>query len=168
MLSPVSFEFGTMTALLSGVRMLVVNRAISSTVPASPAPMMKSPTLKGRKMISMMPAAKFDSEPCKAKPTARPAAPMMAIKDVVWIPIWPRAASTTTTIRIAYVTFPPNLTSVGSIALLDIMRSTRRRSTFAARCPTSRMISTHMRLSPYLAPYSRMTSPNLSMPSSLG
>ena len=31
----------------------------------------------------MTPAAKFDKVPCKAKPTARPAAPKMAINDVV-------------------------------------------------------------------------------------
>jgi small conductance mechanosensitive channel len=38
---------------------------------------------------------KFDSEPCRARPMARPAAPSTAMKEVVWIPSWPSAASTT-------------------------------------------------------------------------
>ena len=32
------------------------------------------------------PAAKFDSEPCNASPIARPAAPITAISEVVWMP----------------------------------------------------------------------------------
>ncbi len=32
------------------------------------------------------PEAKLDNELCKAKATAKPAAPRMAIKDAVWIP----------------------------------------------------------------------------------
>ena len=40
----------------------------------------------------VIPAAKLDSEPCNARPMARPAAPKTAIKDVVWMPSIPNAA----------------------------------------------------------------------------
>ena len=44
-------------------------------------------------MIST-PDAKLDSEPCNAKPTAKPAAPKIAMNDVVSIPICESAIST--------------------------------------------------------------------------
>ncbi len=94
MLSPDSLALGTMMILLSGVLSVVVKTWISSTTPATPAPSIKSPTLNGRKMIIRKPAAKFASEPCKARPIARPAAPKMAMNEVVWIPSWPSATTT--------------------------------------------------------------------------
>jgi hypothetical protein len=45
-------------------------------------------------MIIRNPAAKFASEPCRASPMARPAAPITATKDVVCTPSCPRAART--------------------------------------------------------------------------
>ena len=44
------------------------------------------------------PAAKFESDPCNAKPTAKPAAPSTATNEVVWNPIrWMAAITTMTT-----------------------------------------------------------------------
>ena len=47
---------------------------------------MESPTLKGLNSIIKTPPAKFDSEPCKDKPTAKPTAPRMATNEEVSIP----------------------------------------------------------------------------------
>ncbi|MFT5655410.1 MAG: hypothetical protein ACI9XU_001129 [Arenicella sp.] len=41
----------------------------------------RPPTLNGLKTMINIPAAKFDSEPCSASPTAKPAAPSTAIND---------------------------------------------------------------------------------------
>ena len=52
-----------------------------------------SPTLKGRKIIKITPAAKLESEPCNAKPIAKPAAPITATIEAVWTHNWPRTAT---------------------------------------------------------------------------
>jgi hypothetical protein len=52
--------------------------------------------LKGRKISSMTPAARLESVPCKARPTARLAAPRMAMRLVVWMPNCESTASTVT------------------------------------------------------------------------
>jgi len=52
--------------------------------------------LNGRKIISITPEAKFESEPCRAKPTARPAAPIIATNEVVLNSSVSNAASITT------------------------------------------------------------------------
>ena len=88
---------GIMIALLSGVFMTVLNILIASTVPVAPPASTKCPHSKGRKIISMIPAAKFDSEPCNANPIARPAAPIMATNDVVSTPSVLNEARITTT-----------------------------------------------------------------------
>lgn len=76
MFEPVILELGMMIVLLSGVRIKVVKMLISSTIPVAPPASTKSSTLKGRNMISITPEAKFESEPCKTKPIASPAAPL--------------------------------------------------------------------------------------------
>ncbi len=57
------------------------------------------------------PEAKLESEPCNAKPTARPAAPSTAINEVVCTPSCPSAASATKTISAVYAMFTVNVTS---------------------------------------------------------
>ncbi|MNV78795.1 hypothetical protein D3C71_1723110 [compost metagenome] len=57
-------------------------------------------------MISRKPAAKFERDPCSARPMARPAAPMMATKEAVCTPTRPRAAITTNT-RMVYLRMLP-------------------------------------------------------------
>ena len=52
------------------------------TVPETESTSTKSPSLKGRNMIIITPAATFDSVPR----SARPAAPTTATMEVVWIP----------------------------------------------------------------------------------
>ena len=47
---------------------------------------MKFPNLKGFIKIIKIPPAKLESEPCKDKPIAKPAAPNIATKEVVGIP----------------------------------------------------------------------------------
>ena len=56
------------------------------STPISPWASIKSPSLKGLKIIIKAPPAKLDKDPCKAKPTAKPAAPTMAANEVVATP----------------------------------------------------------------------------------
>ncbi len=56
---------------------------------------MKSPVLKGRKTMIITPEAKLARVPCRAMPTAKPAAPSMATKLAVWMPNLARAAIST-------------------------------------------------------------------------
>ncbi len=81
---------------LSGVLRVVVKIPISATVPLEPPATTKSPFLKGRKISSITPAAKFESVPCRARPMARPAAPSTATSEVVSIPNRLSTAITTT------------------------------------------------------------------------
>jgi hypothetical protein len=46
----------------------------------------------GRKVTSKTPAARLESEPCNARPMAKPAAPSTAITDAVCTPTRPSAA----------------------------------------------------------------------------
>ena len=78
----------------------------------------RSLTLYGRSTISITPAAKFDSEPCSARPIARPAAPSTATTAVVLTPTVSSAAITTTTNSAAYATSPRNLRSESRLAAL--------------------------------------------------
>ena len=86
MLPPMICPLGTVISLLSALRIVVAKTWTPSTVPATPPASTKSPDLKGRNSISITPAAKFPSEPWRAKPTARPAAAMTAANEVVLIP----------------------------------------------------------------------------------
>ena len=87
--------FGTTMATLSSELSVVVKMLIASTTAVTPAASMRSPFRNGRKTRSMTPAAKLAKVPCRAKPTARPAAARTAMMDAVWMPIIPKAATTT-------------------------------------------------------------------------
>ena len=64
----------------------VLNTLIASTRPRYFPITTRSVTLYGRNMISVTPAAKFDSEPCSARPIVMPAAPTSATIAVVRTP----------------------------------------------------------------------------------
>ena len=74
------------------------------TVPDWPATSTKSPTLKGRKVRSMTPAAKFENVPWKARAMARPAAPSTATNEAVFTPRTPIEVTTTITMIVTYTT----------------------------------------------------------------
>ena len=95
MLPPMMAPLGTITSLLSGVVMVVVKMLMVWITPVAPPASTKSPLVKGRKIISMTPEAKFDRELCSDRPMARPAAPSKAISEVVSMPSWLSAAITT-------------------------------------------------------------------------
>ncbi len=61
------------------------------------------------------PPAKLASEPCKARPTARPAAPSTAINEVVSIPIIPATVIRTIALKPAPVRLIRKFLSVSSI-----------------------------------------------------
>ena len=65
---------------------MVLKIWISSTVPCAPPASITSPTLKGWNKINITPEAKLAKDPCKAKPTAKEAAPTTAIKEDVSTP----------------------------------------------------------------------------------
>ena len=58
---------------------------ISLTVPSTPCAEIKSPTLNGLNKRIRTPPAKLDKEPWSAKPMARPAAPITATNDAVYV-----------------------------------------------------------------------------------
>ena len=93
---PQTPPFGTMICTLSSVTSSVQNSDNSLTVPTLLPTCTLWPTLKGRKISSMMPAARLESVPCKASPTARLAAPMTATRLVVWMPNCDSTASRVT------------------------------------------------------------------------
>jgi len=101
---------------------------------------MKSPTLKGRNSTSSTPDAKLDRDPCSARPTARPAAPTTATKEVVLTPSLSTAASTTRVIIIMKVMLPKNLVTVLSTFRLSRTFSRTRSIPFATHLPTMRMM----------------------------
>ena len=68
---------------ISPVFIFVLKILIFSTVPETPPASIKSPAVNGRKIINITPEAKFCKELCRARPTARPAAPSKAIIEVV-------------------------------------------------------------------------------------
>jgi len=81
-----SILFGITTRLFSSVRIMVLNICISLTIPFLPCASIISPTRKGRKSSSMIPPAKLVSVPCNARPIAKLAAPIIAMRDVVLTP----------------------------------------------------------------------------------
>ena len=85
--------------MLSGVRIFVETIVTSMTVPDSPPALMKSPALKGRKIRSMMPPAKFCTVPESAIPIAIPPAVSRAAKEVVSTPRVPMVARKRRTVR---------------------------------------------------------------------
>ena len=83
------------TVLLSPVLNWVEKIRIFSTIPDTPDTSIKSPDLNGLNTINNTPEAKFDKEPCNAKPIAKPAAPTIATSDVVLKPKCDIAATIT-------------------------------------------------------------------------
>ena len=69
-----------------GVKSFVLKILISFTEPISPCTSITSSILKGLNKIISIPPAKFESDPCKANPIAKPAAPNIATNDDVSIP----------------------------------------------------------------------------------
>ena len=90
-------------------------------------------------MSRSTPEAKFASDPCSARPTARPAAPIRAMNEVVWIPSWASAARTTNARIAKYTRLSMNETSVASISLRPIILRVTFRTAFAAQRPITRI-----------------------------
>src|SRR3569833_2877993 len=130
------WPFGIVISRLSAVTRIVWKILIASTTPVYLPITTVSVTLYGRSTISITPAAKFDSEPWSARPTARPAAPSTATTAVVLTPTVSSDAITTTT------------NSEASILLRSITRSSARRIARDVHSPTSRMTSANSSLIP--------------------
>ena len=77
---------GTMANRLCGVTNFVVNISMPFTLPKTPWASIKSPILYGLKIMMSTPPAKLEREPCKARPTAKPAAAITAAKVVTSTP----------------------------------------------------------------------------------
>ena len=89
--------------------------------PTTPPASIKSPNLNGRKIIIITPAAKFCNEFCKAKPTAKPAAPISAINEVVSKPNWFSAATKINSNNRALAIALKKLIKISSIPDLSII-----------------------------------------------
>ncbi len=105
---------GTITVLLSGVFSTVLKIWMLSTVPETPCASMYSPARNGRRNRIRAPPAKLARLPCRARPTARPAAPSTAINDVVSIPTMPATLISSSTLSAMEASEPMNPCSVGS------------------------------------------------------
>ena len=89
--------FGMMMVRPCAVVSFVENICMSDTTPVYPCASIRSPTLYGLNSNISTPPAKFDSEPCNAMPIASPAAPSIAMNDVVSTPaIWSTEMSNST------------------------------------------------------------------------
>ena len=165
---PITAEFGRMMRLLSGVVRIVEKTCTSSTEPATPPTSTNSPALKGRKRISMTPDAKLDSEPCSAKPIARPAAPTIAMNEPVWMPISPSAETITNASSAKYTRFEAKLASVTSMCARSITRLRMPRMILATIQPTISVSRAKPTLGPcFSAPsfrYSRIFSQSMVLP----
>ena len=84
----------------------MANRPICSTVPVTPPAVMKSPTLNGRSTTTNTPAAKLESSPAHAAPTAMPMPATNAANDVVCTPKYPRMATTSSTLSETEISDP--------------------------------------------------------------
>jgi len=133
--------FGTKMRRLSDVSKLVVKRPISMTLPVTPAALITSPTLNGRKTSNITPDAMFESVPWNARPMAKAAAPMTAAKLVVWIPNIPSAASTAMIRRAQRAALLRKMPSVSSTLALAKPRRTTRRTQPATIQETTRKAS---------------------------
>ena len=79
---------------------LVEKMPISFTVPDCPPTSTKFSSWKGRKVRSITPAAKLLKVPWKARAMARPAAPMIATKELACTPSVPTAVIPTRTMAV--------------------------------------------------------------------
>ena len=108
---------------------------------------MTSPALNGRNRRISTPPAKFARLPWSARPMARPAAPMAAMKEVVSMPIIEATLTSSSTLRIMLARLPMKLCRV---------RSTRRSASRLLTRSVTRLIS-HQ-------PISRVNSARVSLP----
>ena len=74
------------------------------------------------------PPAKLDSEPCNAMPIARPAAPSIAMNDVVSTPAICSTEISSSTLRVMLMSVLRKLRREGSTLRFSISVSVRRRS----------------------------------------
>src|SRR3569833_301038 len=142
------WPFGIVISRLSAVTRIVWKILIASTTPVYLPITTVAVTLYGRSTISITPAAKFDSEPWSARPTARPAAPRTETTAVVLTPTVSSDAITTTTNCAAYATLPMNLRSETSILLRSFTRSSALWIAREVHSPTSKMTSANSSLIP--------------------
>ena len=91
--------FASMMVLFSPVSRIVLKICTSSTTPFCPPASIKSPVLKGLNTSIKTPPAKLARDPCKARPTAKPMAPMMATKEVVSMPNIPATVMSNNTFK---------------------------------------------------------------------
>ena len=100
-------------------------------------------------MINIIPAAKLAREPCKAKPIAKPAAAIIAARDVVSTPSWLNAAIETKATAKPYIMLPAKATSVASTFDLSIAFLTMPTSFLATHLPIMNMAIAARTLRPY-------------------
>ena len=143
---------GMITRLLSPVFNTVVRICTSSTEPETPPPSIQSPTLYGRNSTISTPAAKFDSEPCNARPTARPAAPIRATSEAVLTPRAPMAAMMTNSISSMRARFATKRRRVVSTSLFCMAVSMPFTTRFTTHLPTKKMTIAVIRLIPKSTP----------------
>jgi hypothetical protein len=99
MLSENSLLLPTKMRVLLRLSRVVANRPISLTSPLTPAAVITSPTLNGRRTTRNTPAAKLASRPDQAMPIATPAAASRAANEVDSTPNTPRIAMIRTILR---------------------------------------------------------------------
>ncbi|MDT4851033.1 hypothetical protein FQZ97_852010 [compost metagenome] len=81
--------FGRITVLFSGVRIMVLKIPSSCTTPALPCASIISPTLNGRKIMSITPPARLPKEPFSAAPIPTAAPASIAEKPIILTPSIP-------------------------------------------------------------------------------
>ena len=96
---------------------------------------MKSPTLIWRNRISITPEARFESDPCKANPIAKPAAPSTATKDAVCMPTWLIAEIITNIIIPILSKLTTNLLNVASTCFFSSILPIELEKIFATHKP---------------------------------
>ena len=113
--------FGIKIVWLFAVSNLVTKICISVTVPITPCASIVSPTLNGLNNIISIPPAKFERDPCKDNPTAKPAAPRIATKEEVSIPNLDIKVTNSNTRKTQINISAKNLDKVGSKFLFIII-----------------------------------------------
>ena len=104
--------------------------------------------MAGRNVTSSTPEAKFDKDPCSARPIASPAAPIAATNEAVGMPSWPSAAIATISSSTTKAMFDTKPTTVGSSPRAAMTRPATVTSRPAIHLPTNRIASAASRFSP--------------------
>lgn len=138
-----------MIRLLSPLRSTVWKIRIESTVPATPCASIQSPTLNGRNSRISTPPAKLARLPCRARPMARPAAPMAATKLVVWMPIMEATLTTSRIFRTMLTRLPTKPCRVRSTLRLASRPPTRPVRVLISHQPIARVSSARATLPLY-------------------